>query len=782
MNSSKHFLILLLIIFYLLLDVSYGERYITARNYSGYWLGSSSLAVGNYVFWNTGITWRLHQNAYLSTQLPNNDAVMSLIDNAYSQWENAANNCTSSYGGLTTSTYGNDGQNVHYWVSNLADPIYSVLGPPGSGRGAAVTYITVNAVGVITDADVIYEGYYRQGWDDGGYYDIWGIALHEIGHSIGLHHSEDINAVMYNDDSHPRQLTQDDIAGAKFLFDHEIIESQTLPTLGWGSALNFFWSVTIPNSVTVSIRPGTNITFANSTLLKVHGTFNAEGTSANNITLTRIGSSGTWDGILFEYYGNGTIDYCNISYAQSALTLMGVYSMDITNSYIHNNTQNGIFLNMSSPTINNNQIRNNGYYGIWAQNESSPSITGNIITGSSYAGIYADLYSVIGGSSPASNAIRTNGMGIELYDNSESYFGYSGYGASNSICSSTGYEVSATSSSYAYVQGNWWGSYPPNAAEFYADGTSYIDRSSPLSSDPNPTMQKSSSLAINTTGLDATQSSTIDWDFFFDSDLKDALQLFLAENYQDALNQFEKKFNKENNVQKKKYVLAKISQCYSKMGKKDFVDYLNNNVRAKYSKDDELYAVALELEYLSFLREGKFDSALKNLNYIKDNYSTYVEIYKHSLFNLSLVYGKYLGDIDKAKGYLTELETKYPDDRLVLNGKVLILGENAGNFQDEGKFKVTNGSVSNSEQYELKTYPNPFNPITKINFSIPNSGHVTLKVYDILGREVVVLVNKVFEAGKYEIEFDASNLPSGVYISSLMAGNKTLTKKMLLLK
>lgn len=373
-------------------------------------------------------------------------------------------------------------------------------------------------------------------------------------------------------------------------------------------------------------------------------------------------------------------------------------------------------------------------------------------------------------------------MGIELYDNSESYFGYSGTGGSNSICSSTGYEVSATSSSYAYVQGNWWGSYPPNAAEFYADGTSYIDRSSPLSSDPNPTMQKSSSLAINTTDLDVTQSPKIDWDSFFDSDIKDALQLYLTENYQDALNQFEKKFNKENNVQKKKYVLSKISQCYSKMGKKDFVDYLNNNVRAKYSKDDELYAVALELEYLSFLREGKIESAINNLNHIKDNYSAYEEIYKHSLFNLSLVYGKYLGDIDKAKGYLTELEAKYPNDRLVLNGKVLILGEDAGNLQNEDKFKIATGSASNSGEYELQAYPNPFNPATKISFSIPNSGHVTLKVFDILGKEVIVLVNKVFEAGKHEVEFDASHLPSGVYISSLMTGNKTLTKKMLLLK
>lgn len=82
----------------------------------------------------------------------------------------------------------------------------------------------------------------------------------------------------------------------------------------------------------------------------------------------------------------------------------------------------------------------------------------------------------------------------------------------------------------------------------------------------------------------------------------------------------------------------------------------------------------------------------------------------------------------------------------------------------------------------LDNYPNPFNPTTKISFSIPNSGHVSLKVKDILGREIAVLANKIFSSGKYEFEFDASNLPSGTYIYNLRTNNKTITKKMLLVK
>ncbi len=86
-------------------------------------------------------------------------------------------------------------------------------------------------------------------------------------------------------------------------------------------------------------------------------------------------------------------------------------------------------------------------------------------------------------------------------------------------------------------------------------------------------------------------------------------------------------------------------------------------------------------------------------------------------------------------------------------------------------------------KYSLKqNYPNPFNPSTSIKYQVPASGQVELKVYDVLGKEVATLVNAVRTAGTYECTFNASNLPSGLYIYSLKAGGSTLTKKMLLLK
>lgn len=85
-------------------------------------------------------------------------------------------------------------------------------------------------------------------------------------------------------------------------------------------------------------------------------------------------------------------------------------------------------------------------------------------------------------------------------------------------------------------------------------------------------------------------------------------------------------------------------------------------------------------------------------------------------------------------------------------------------------------------EYAIINYPNPFNPTTKISFTIPNDGHVSLKVYDVLGREVAVLANRAFSSGRYEFEFDASNLSSGTYLYRFSTDNKTITKKMLLVK
>ncbi len=95
---------------------------------------------------------------------------------------------------------------------------------------------------------------------------------------------------------------------------------------------------------------------------------------------------------------------------------------------------------------------------------------------------------------------------------------------------------------------------------------------------------------------------------------------------------------------------------------------------------------------------------------------------------------------------------------------------------------ITNISSIAKEFSLSQNYPNPFNPNTKINFSIPKSDYVSLRVYDMLGREVKVLVSENLSAGEYQTDFNAKGLASGMYYYSLRAGEYVDVKKMVLVK
>ena len=106
--------------------------------------------------------------------------------------------------------------------------------------------------------------------------------------------------------------------------------------------------------------------------------------------------------------------------------------------------------------------------------------------------------------------------------------------------------------------------------------------------------------------------------------------------------------------------------------------------------------------------------------------------------------------------------------------------DNDGQFEYSNEIEIDLGIPG---KFELtQNYPNPFNPSTKISWQSPISSHQTLKVYDVLGNEVVTLVDEFREAGRYETTFDASTLSSGIYFYRLQAESFVETKKILLLK
>ena len=86
-------------------------------------------------------------------------------------------------------------------------------------------------------------------------------------------------------------------------------------------------------------------------------------------------------------------------------------------------------------------------------------------------------------------------------------------------------------------------------------------------------------------------------------------------------------------------------------------------------------------------------------------------------------------------------------------------------------------------KFQLKqNFPNPFNPSTSIEYSVPYEDKIVLTIYNILGEEVVRLIDETQPAGNYAITWDAANIASGIYFYKLQSGEISLTKKMLLLK
>ncbi|MCL6495592.1 MAG: S8 family peptidase [Ignavibacterium sp.] len=115
-------------------------------------------------------------------------------------------------------------------------------------------------------------------------------------------------------------------------------------------------------------------------------------------------------------------------------------------------------------------------------------------------------------------------------------------------------------------------------------------------------------------------------------------------------------------------------------------------------------------------------------------------------------------------------KTSLPSLSVTTDVRGYYLDKKFSNTSDLVKFKL------------FDNYPNPFNPTTKISWQSPVNGQQTLKVYDVLGREVATLVDEYREAGSYEIEFDATNLSSGMYIYRLQSGSYSDVKKMILSK
>ena len=206
-----------------------------------------------------------------------------------------------------------------------------------------------------------------------------------------------------------------------------------------------------------------------------------------------------------------------------------------------------------------------------------------------------------------------------------------------------------------------------------------------------------------------------------------------------------------------------------------FKAYITESLAADTFKSVESYLKRyLIWDYV----DGKqAETGLKIADEVLSSSDAEEDLMAEMLYEKGLIYKYYENNIEKANGMFASLMDKYPSSPLIAFAKI--------EMSTSPGYASNNVAVGRSqplEPIELSNYPNPFNPTTTISYELPSNSFVTLKVYDVLGREVKTLVNGYQEAGSHSVQFNGENLPSGVYLYRLTAPGVVQVKKMLMMK
>ncbi|MGP8330349.1 MAG: T9SS type A sorting domain-containing protein [Methanosarcinaceae archaeon] len=510
--------------------------------------------------------------------------------------------------------------------------------------------------------------------------------------------------------------------------------------------------------------------------------------------------------------------YCDIQYASYSIYC------NQANPKIENNTFSSnsyaIYLYYSSPSIKSNSITNDRIYA----NNSSPYLDNNYLTNTS------DTYPFyLYQSSPELyfNTLKGGYMTVKAYYYSSPEFGCptdttSGY---NKIDQNNGefalmaenHAAPFLGSTYvcAYRRGGnntvsgddknllalvmannysnvdaeytWWGKYPAPTDLFSADGTSSIKYAHALESNPGGGSSLGKVLANSNINTPLASLSDPPCPAVCDSLWTLAENLRKAGMFSDAVNTYKILIDQFSNTPQAHYSLVRIFSLSAAdpAGLNNYLVSLEN----KQTLDIDLKAAAKDVLTNSYNKTGNHQNAVNIAEQILQQFPGTEHEYT-GLFNLFNIYQKNLSDESNAKKYLEILKTNYSDYELTLIAQ-FDMGEPV-DWKLAKRFvpqpPASTQTIAVPKDYRLGTnYPNPFNPNTIIPYELPEDTHVKLTIYDMLGREVITLVNASLFAGYKQTIWDGrdrySNLvANGVYIYNIQANCFSQSRKLLFLK
>ncbi|MCL5268044.1 MAG: T9SS type A sorting domain-containing protein [Bacteroidetes bacterium] len=668
---------------------------------------------------------------------PDCSGEFTAIQNALQTWNNVNTTYVAfQYGGTTTTnTMGLDGTNLMMWVESGWRTIF-----PGSN--AVAVNSTWYSGGVAYESDILFNGEDYTWSDNGaaGKYDVKDVATHEIGHSVGLddlYDDTDADKTMYvyigTGETKKSTLDPDDEDGARYVN----FEAQTSGTLSedqvWlvsldGTSITVPGNLTIPSGRTLDIESGLAVTFSGYYKLRVEGVLIASGSPSSPVTFQGNGSSGSWFGIEFYNISSGSsLRYCTIKDASYGLNLISS-SLPANPLIIRNNNRGVNCTNYSDPSFMSTVFDYNNW-DVYGDGTSTPLLGTSI--------------------GPGYNSFRDPGY----------------------------YQIYSTYSGTISAEGNWWGSSPA-----YPIVTSNVDYSNWLSVDPNPSMKQTGgksavvvqSVSPSSPGLQNSRPGVTSSDSGT-TQLDAAYRLYLDGDYENALRAFETVTTNYPDDFAACRALVFAGRCLDKLVRSsDVLTELNDVSAAQAGTRVNTFAEARRT--YQYLKEGKYQEALAQAVQIAGS-SSDTALMKFALYDAGSIDWYDLGNKGDGEKYYRQLISRFPGDPLSASALVA-MGETTSPSAPQQQASA----VTEENQTVLGNYPNPFNPATVISYGLNKGGHVTLRIYDVLGKVVATLVDGNENAGQHSVQFNGQNLASGIYLYRLTALGVDQVKKMILMK
>jgi hypothetical protein len=420
--------------------------------------------------------------------------------------------------------------------------------------------------------------------------------------------------------------------------------------------------------------------------------------------------------------------------------------------------------------IYDNRIESNigqTFHGIRIDN-SQAEVKGNIISDHN-AGFWIDNQSYVRTpySGDGLNQITGNVYGIYIEDESDLEFGYVDpwapsyhYGSCNQLYNNSSYNVYMTGFSYMWAHGNYWYPTPPSGINSGGSGIEY-DCFLQYYWDCESFVNCRQGQMMGVAGIETDDNEKM---------LRDAQTARMQQDYKASNALFQEILNGEATNLQLKMALRGLYRNHLDTEDPSLVDVIDTWA----STNSDVGVTATRLMLKAHAGSGNLGEAANIAQSLIDAFPD-SETEKDALLFLSFLSGYDNSQKSVSESAVNALISKYGDslDKGILTAMV--------RKEESGSMAGTDES-SEPSTLDASAYPNPFNPMTTINFSIPEKGLVMLRIYDVLGRVVASLVNEEREAGPQRVEWNASKVPSGVYFSRLETQSGAVVNKLLLMR